>query len=345
MKFTKAWEYACGQGYIWNMSADHRYLAVVAPHMADNAVHVVDIVTGRRIARIAVGDSVHSVAVIDTGEILLARGARNEATSQEPRVWLERPGRFQQPPRELYISNQWPKYDQTLLFGRITLMSPGSTGRRALISGMSDRVDTKGFLLLASWGEEREQDSEPQVRLLYSGIDEAPWDLEQKGNQVYIATGKAGTVEVFDVEKQQFGEPLPSPSTDVFSPTKLTVTDRFVVAASYNEIFCWEGNDFKRQMTVSESHASINGLSTLEKDIVVYTLTSSNEVAYRDLAVTDEPTKTDPTIPMANFQVTDFAKPCWIRAVPADAGSGTPTRLYVTEYLGGRILAINVVPD
>lgn len=323
-----AWIRFISTGYISGLSVNAGLVALVAPP-PDNNVHVLDAATGETRGRLLGRWVPHSVAVTPTGSLMCAAGVRvglAEAASKAPAIGLSPIEDGRDEPAYL-LTGELPRYNNSILFGKIALFPDRN---EALISGVSDRYDTKGFLLHASWSS---RPRHGRFAVIATDIDEAPHDLAIVDDRAYIPTGRGGSVVVLDLKTYQRVEPL-RVTTGTFKPTRIVATEKYMVVASYNRLYWWEHGAFDETLSlqdVTSPNDCVNGLAVLDDDTIVCALTYSDR-----LVTTTLPTKLISDLKRSQRP----ANPCWIEANPNGSD-----RFYVTGHTNGYIWAMDTSPQ
>lgn len=323
MAIRKSWAQSIGEwGYIWSLSVNSDLMAVLGP-ASRQVVHIIDAGTGKRNKEMLADWSISSVAVTEDKKILFAGRPKGQ---KEPGIWISPIEQDEIQPLPFHFIEELPAYDQKIVFGKIALVP---NEKQALIAGVSDREDIKGFLLLADWSNGTDKG---QVSLLATKIDEAPHDIAIRGKMAYIATGRGGTIEVFNIEKRQIDRTLIGIPGRVFKPMRVVTTENYVAAASYDELFWWilreepEGHEL-----LSNSPDCINGLAALGEDTVICSLTYSNILKLKELQSS--------TSMLATSLSVDLKHPCHIVTDSAHRND-----FYIIGHSNGRILALSLTP-
>ena len=139
----------------------------------------------------------------------------------------------------------------------------------------------------------------------------------------YVATGRGGQILAFDMTNmsqiQHHIEDIPPP----FKPMRLVVTQRYLVAASNNELIVWEHDGtFVRRISATATNDCINGWVTLHGDEVAYSCTFSNQLVTQ-------------VLPNGVPSSTLFPQPCHIVANPERIGV-----IYVTGHMDGMVTSV-----
>ena len=284
-----------------------------------NKVHLVDSRTGERLTELLHDQMTHSAAVIGETELLLVQIGQNlkpeiSITSVESGVQY----RFACK-EHLSLSSL---YDRDIFFGKIVLI-PGKN--QALISGVSDRYDIKGFLIFADWSKGIEKG---KLLKIVKETDEAPYDVVATKNLIYVATGRRSSIAIFSLSKGKYMRGLEAPGIDIFKPMRVVASGSRIVAASYNQLFWWNDGIFAKKEDVSGSHDTINGLADLPNGDIVCALTYSNQLLLKS-------SLEGPFTPIALPQPLEH--PCWVVADPHMDG-----RIYVTGHANGSITAVDM---
>jgi hypothetical protein len=311
------WGQSIGEGYIWSLSVNRDLMAVLGP-ASRSVVYILDAGTGEIKKELLDEWSVFSVAVTDDKELLFTGRPQGQ---NEPGIWICSPEQDEIQPLQFHSIGEIPSYEQEISFGKIALVPDQ---KQALIAGVSDLYDIRGFLLLADW---KNGIDSGQVSLVAKGIDEAPHDITIAGEMAYIATGRGGTIEVFNIAERQFAEPYIA-TEGIFKPMRVVTTEHFVAAASYDELFWWiSAGEPVGHEGLSSSPDCINGLATLGKDIVICALTYSNTLKLKDLQSST----------IATSLSVDIEHPCNIITNPAHEND-----FYVIGHTNGRISALSL---
>lgn len=313
------WGGSIGEGYVWSLSVNRELMAVLGP-ASKSRVYILDAVTGEIKKQLLDEWSIFSVAVTDDKELLFTGSPQGQ---NKPGIWVCLPEQDEIRPLQFHSIGEIPAYNQEILFGKIALIP---NQKQALIAGVSDLNDIKGFLLLADWKNGIEKG---QVSLVARGIDEAPHDIAIAAETAYIATGRGGTIEVFHIAERQLVEPLIARES-VFKPSRVVATEHYVAAASFDELFWWlpEGKQIGYE-ALSSSPDCINGLATLGEDTIICSLTYSNMLKLKDLR--SSTTATSLSI--------DVERPCHIITDPAHRYD-----FYVMGHTNGQISAFSLAP-
>ncbi len=314
------WGGSIGEGYIWSLSVNRELMAVLGP--ADKSVvYILDAVTGEIKKELLDDWSIFSVAVTDDKELLFTGSPEGQI---KPGIWICLPEQDKIQPLQFHSIGEIPAYGQEILFGKIALIPHQ---KQALITGVSDLSDIKGFLLLADWKNGMDQG---QISLVAQGIDEAPQDIAIAAETAYIATGRGGTVEVFHIPERQLDEPLIA-REKIFKPSRIVVTEHYVAAASFDELFWWlPGGEQTGHEALSSSPDCINGLAALGEDNVICSLTYSNILKLKDLQSSTTATSLS----------VDIERPCHIITDPAHSYD-----FYVIGHTNGQISAFSLTPS
>lgn len=318
-----AWAKEIDKGYVSSLSMNSGILAVVAPSVADK-VYVFDARSGEKRAELLHGWSAHSVAVREMGDLLVTRGPQSwQITDIKLEVGITPPeDGIPQPSQGFTWSdvNQAPKYNSEVLLGKIALIP---RLEQALIAGMSDDYSVKGFLLLAGW-----RPGYSGLSMFAKDIEEAPHDIVIADGRAYVATGRGGTIDVFDLEEKKLRTKLAPSGVGAFKPMRVVVSGRYVIAASYNELFWWDPFAFVGAEVLGGPGDCINGLAALRGGGIVCTLTFSNRLLL----------KHSPGVPARAIETAEpLDSPCWVLADPQVDG-----RIYVMGHSNGKIWAIDL---
>ncbi len=328
--------YDVGKGFIWSVSANAGRLAVVEPPNG-GAVHLIDTETWEKESITLTGLDIDSVAITPDGYFIYAKGVRGGGSARAPEVAIGPIIRgYGVTPYPVDWTGQLPNYDERLLFGKIAIM-PGEN--RALIAGVSDRHDTRGFVLHVEWDPDKHSGS---TSVLIQEIDEAPEDIVVVPGRAFVATGRGGQILVYDTYSNRQEESLVvprsrGPEQGAFKPTRLAVTSSLLVAASYNGIYSWYAESPGDHREIVGSNYCINGLAFISSRELVCALTYSNVLM--SLPFQEGSAQIGRPDIWATRRDTPIQRPCLLLADPR-----IPDRLYVVGHSNGQILVVSRAP-
>lgn len=303
---------------IYHFAANQGLLAVVDP-ISQSSIHLLDANTGYQLSQL---DQFHSAAVslTDNGHLLVAEGLnprRHKDTDRGPTIWSGLPD-SPNPFKQLRWVDSPPQYHQEILFGPI-LEIPQQN--QAVIAGMTDSYQTRGFLLLADWRK-----SDPgELTILCDGIENGPQDIAVRNNLVYFTDKDTPSVKAISLNED------PPTQIDIpgrFNPARIATTEDFLVVTSYNELYFLDQFNRRGRQRFGSDQDNIQGLATLAHNRVVFSLSGSNKLMVKDLKLnTSQSVKLDKLV----------ENPCWIISDPQLA-----SRIYVSGFTNGTISAIDL---
>lgn len=318
-----AWQSSVSEGFIWDMSANLGKVAVIDPKFY--SLVILSGETGIRESVLLGEWFPTSVTLTSNLDLIVSRELQVGKTNLLPALGICPLEDGLKAPTYL-LSGDFPRYNHQLWLGQ-AIQLPNQN--QAVIGGISDRDDVQGFLLLASWDS---QIGQGEFSPILSEIYEGPADIAIKDDLVYFATGRGGTVGVYDLNEKKALKNTTFLSAE-YKPSQLSFTENFLVSASYNELFWFKyGDDIflsgGGNHELTERTDCINGIASLPEDNLLCALTYTNRLVRFSILT-------------GNIADIDLGQtleaPCFVVADPQIIN-----RYYISGHKNGKIWAVDL---